>query len=150
VAFGSFDSGRRSAPMADINVIPLVDIMLVLLVIFIITAPLLTHSVKIDLPKAASAPDESRNPDIQFAIDGAGQLYWNSEKIDHAQMLSRFKAAGASDKSPELHLRIDRTVQYETVADVMSEASKAGVAKVGFVTDPSGVVSTTATPVQPR
>lgn len=150
MAFGSFDSGRRSTPMADINVIPLVDIMLVLLVIFIITAPLLTHSVKIDLPKAASAPDASRNAAIQFAIDGQGQLYWNSEKIDRAQMLARFRDAGALPDPPELHLRIDRTVQYETVADVMSEASKAGVAKVGFVTDPSGVVAATAAPVQTR
>ena len=86
MAFGSFDSGRRSTPMADINVIPLVDIMLVLLVIFIVTAPLLTHSVKIDLPKATSAPDQSREKAIQFAIDGAGQLYWNSEKISREQI----------------------------------------------------------------
>jgi biopolymer transport protein ExbD len=143
MAFGGFEGGgRRSTPMADINVIPLVDIMLVLLVIFIVTAPLLTHSVKIDLPKATSTPDESRNPAIQFAIDGAGQIYWNSEKITHEVMLQRFKASGALEKPPELHLRIDRSVQYETLADVMSEASKAGLAKVGFVTDPSGVVTT--------
>jgi biopolymer transport protein ExbD len=142
MAFGSFDSGRRSTPMADINVIPLVDIMLVLLVIFIVTAPLLTNSVKIDLPKATSAVDESREPAVQFAIDGAGQLYWDGDKIDHDQMLARFHEAGARPKPPELHLRVDRHVQYETLADVMSEASKAGVAKVGFVTDPSGVVTT--------
>jgi biopolymer transport protein ExbD len=148
VAFGGFSDGRRSAPMADINVIPLVDIMLVLLVIFIVTAPLLTHSVKIDLPKATSAVDESRSPAIQFAIDGDGQLYWDSQKIDHTQMLARLGEAGAREKPPELHLRIDRQVPYETVADVMSEASKAGVAKIGFITDPSGVVTTT-TATQP-
>ncbi len=146
MAFGGFEGGgRRSTPMADINVIPLVDIMLVLLVIFIVTAPLLTHSVKIDLPKAASTPDESRQPAVQFAIDGAGQIYWDGDKITHEQMLARFAEAGGREKPPELHLRIDRSVQYETLADVMSEASKAGVAKIGFVTDPSGVV-TTATP----
>lgn len=138
MAFGSFDSGRRSTPMADINVIPLVDIMLVLLVIFIVTAPLLTHSVKIDLPKAASAPDESRAPAIQFAVDGSGQLYWDGEKISRDQMLARFAEAGKRERPPEVHLRIDRTVQYETLADVMSEASKAGVSRLGFVTDPSG------------
>lgn len=142
MAFGGFDSGRRNAPMAEINVIPLVDIMLVLLVIFIVTAPLLTNSVKIDLPKAVSAPDESREPAIQFAIDAAGQLYWDGDRIDHDQMLQRFAAAGAKAKPPELHLRIDRRTQYETLADVMSEASKAGVAKVGFITDPSGKVTT--------
>ncbi len=146
MAFGGFEGGgRRSTPMADINVIPLVDIMLVLLVIFIVTAPLLTHSVKIDLPKATSAPDESREAAVQFAIDGGGQIYWDGAKITHDQMLQRFAEAGAREKPPELHLRIDRSVQYETLADVMSEASKAGVAKIGFVTDPSGVV-TTATP----
>ncbi len=145
MAFGGFSEGRRSTPMADINVIPLVDIMLVLLVIFIVTAPLLTHSVKIDLPKATSAVDESRSPAVQFAIDGGGQLYWDSQKIDHAQMLARLSEAGAREKPPELHLRIDRQVPYETVADVMSEASKAGVAKIGFITDPSGVVTTTTT-----
>jgi len=128
--------------MADINVIPLVDIMLVLLVIFIVTAPLLTHSVKIDLPKATSAPDESRAAAVQFAIDAAGQRYWDGEKISRDQMRQRFNAAGAQAKPPELHLRIDRQVRYETLADAMSEASKAGVAKVGFVTDPSGVVTT--------
>ena len=147
MAFGGFGDGRRSSPMAEINVIPLVDIMLVLLVIFIVTAPLLTHSVKVDLPKATSAPDESRNPAVQFAVDGAGQLYWDGEKITRDQMLRRFAEAGAREKPPELHLRIDRHVQYEPVADVMSEASKAGVAKIGFVTDPSGVV--TATTPQP-
>ena len=151
MAFGGFEGGgRRSTPMADINVIPLVDIMLVLLVIFIVTAPLLTHSVKIDLPKATSTPDESREAAIQFAIDGGGQIYWNSEKITHDVMLQRFKAAGALEKPPELHLRIDRSVQYETLAEVMSEASKAGLAKVGFVTDPSGVVTTTATTAAPQ
>lgn len=146
MAFGSFNSGRQSAPMAEINVIPLVDIMLVLLVIFIVTAPLLTHSVKIDLPNATSRPDETRATAVQFAIDSGGQLYWNSEKITRDQMLQRFREAGALEKPPELHLRIDRTTQYETIADVMSEAAKAGLAKVGFVTDPSGRVTTSAAP----
>ncbi len=136
--------------MAEINVIPLVDIMLVLLVIFIVTAPLLTNSVKIDLPKAVSAPDESREPAIQFAIDAAGQLYWDGEKINHDQMLQRFAGAGAKPKPPELHLRVDRHTQYETLADVMSEASKAGVAKVGFVTDPSGTVTTDTLTTAPQ
>ena len=146
MAFGGFSDGRRGAPMADINVIPLVDIMLVLLVIFIVSAPLLTNAVKIDLPKATSAPDASRDPAVQFAVDAAGQFYWDGEKIDHSQMLTRLRAAGGQNTPPELHLHIDRQVQYETVAEVMSEASKAGVAKIGFVTDPSGVVAAGALP----
>jgi biopolymer transport protein ExbD len=147
MAFGGFGGRPNSTPMADINVIPLVDIMLVLLVIFIVTAPLLTHAVKIDLPKAASAPDVSRDVAIQFAIDGGGQRYWDGEKITREEMLARFGQAGALEKPPELHLRIDRTVEYQALADVMSEASKAGVARIGFVTDPSGVGS--AGPVSP-
>ncbi|HEY6644300.1 biopolymer transporter ExbD [Povalibacter sp.] len=140
MAFGSFGSGSKSTPMAEINVIPLVDIMLVLLVIFIITAPLLTDAVKIDLPKASSTPNESKADNVQFAINSAGQLYWNGEPIDHDQMLQRFANAAQQEPTPELHLRVDRDARYEVLADVMSEASKAGLAKVGFITDPSGKV----------
>ncbi len=138
MAFGSFGAGRNTAPMAEINVIPLVDIMLVLLVIFIITAPLLTHAVKIDLPQASSAPNELRADNIQIAIDGAAQLFWNGERIEREQLVGRLREAGIRQPSPELHLRVDRNARYETVADVMSEAGKAGVTKIGFVTDPSG------------
>lgn len=140
MAFGSFGSGRNAAPMAEINVIPLVDIMLVLLVIFIITAPLLTHSVKIDLPKASSAPNELKADNIQFAIDGSGQLFWNGEPVQREQMIERLRTAGQRQPTPEFHLRVDRNARYETLADVMSEAGKAGVTKIGFVTDPSGTL----------
>lgn len=142
MAFGGFSSNRNSTPMADINVIPLVDIMLVLLVIFIITAPLLTHSVIIDLPKASSAPNQTPADKVQVAIDGRGQMFWDGEQVDRSQMVERLVAAGKKPVTPELHLRIDREAKYETLADVMSEASKAGVTKVGFVTDPSGAVTT--------
>ncbi len=139
MAFGSFGGGaRNSAPMAEINVIPLVDIMLVLLVIFIITAPLLTHAVKIDLPKADSATNVQKADAVQFAIDGDNQRWWNGERIDEAQAIERLRAAGQQQPTPELHLRIDRNARYEIIATVMSEAAKAGVTKVGFVTDPSG------------
>jgi biopolymer transport protein ExbD len=137
MAFGGFENKRNSTPMADINVIPLVDIMLVLLVIFIITAPLLTHAVRIDLPKATSTPDATRAAAVQFAIDGEGRTYWDGEQIDHAQMQQRFVAAGRQETPPELHLRLDRGTRYEVLAEVMSEASKAGLSKIGFVTDPS-------------
>lgn len=144
MAFGGFGSERNSAPMSEINMIPLIDIMLVLLVIFIVTAPLLTHSVKIDLPQAASAPNVTRAETVQFAIDGSGQMYWDGEKIDRSQMVQRMAAAGAGSQTPELHLRIDRQARYQTIADVMAEASKAGLTKIGFVTDPSGVLAPAA------
>jgi len=146
MAFGSFSSSRNSAPMADINVIPLVDIMLVLLVIFIITAPLLTHAVKIDLPNASSTPNELKPDNVQFAIDGDGQMFWNGEMVDHAQMLERVREAGQKNPTPELHLRIDRSARYEVIAEVMSEAGKAGLSKIGFVTDPSAAPAPTTTP----
>jgi biopolymer transport protein ExbD len=134
--------------MAEINVIPLVDIMLVLLVIFIITAPLLTHAVKIDLPRASSTPNEIRADNIQFAIDKDGQMFWDGEPIDRTQMLQRFAAAGQRSPTPELHLRVDRAARYETLADAMSEAGKAGIDKLGFVTDPSGNIAPATTTTQ--
>jgi biopolymer transport protein ExbD len=138
MAFGGFGGRPNSTPMADINVIPLVDIMLVLLVIFIVTAPLLTHSVQVDLPKVASAPNAPQGKPVEFALDGAGQMYWDGERIDRAEMTRRMAAAAAGrDPAPELHLRIDRQTRYETIAEVMSAAAKAGLTKIGFVTDPS-------------
>jgi len=132
--------------MAEINVIPLVDIMLVLLVIFIVTAPLLTHAVKIDLPKADSTANLQQADAIQFAIDGQGQRWWNGEPVDAAETVARLRAAGQQQPTPELHLRIDRKARYEDIALVMSEAAKAGVAKVGFVTDPGGAPLATVLP----
>ncbi len=148
MAFGSFGGGaRNTAPMAEINVIPLVDIMLVLLVIFIITAPLLTHAVKIDLPKADSTSNVQQADSIQLAIDGDSQRWWNGEKIDEAQTVERLREAGSRTPSPELHLRVDRNARYEIIATVMSEAAKAGVTKVGFVTDPGGAPLASVVPV---
>ncbi|MCX7059844.1 MAG: biopolymer transporter ExbD [Gammaproteobacteria bacterium] len=150
MAFGSFGGGaRNSAPMAEINVIPLVDIMLVLLVIFIVTAPLLTHAVKIDLPKADSAVQVQKADAVQFAIDGDNQRWWNGERVNEAQTIERLRAAGQQSLVPELHLRIDRNARYEIIATVMSEAAKAGVSKVGFVTDPSGAPLPVVMPVAP-
>lgn len=142
MAFGSFHAKPNAAPMAEINVIPLVDIMLVLLVIFIITAPLLTHAVKIDLPKASSAPNTLKAENIQFAIDGEGRMYWNGESVAMPELLNRLRAAGQQPTTPELHLRVDRNARYEVIAEVMSQAGKAGLTKIGFVTDPSGAAVT--------
>ncbi|MCI0750166.1 MAG: biopolymer transporter ExbD [Nevskiales bacterium] len=137
MAFGSFNSNANTAPMVEINVIPLVDIMLVLLVIFIITAPLLTHSVKIDLPRATSQPHVTRMENIQLAVDGAGRLFWNGEPVTHAQMIERMTAAGAQQPAPELHLHVDQNARYAPVADALSAAARAGLSRIGFVTDPA-------------
>jgi biopolymer transport protein ExbD len=136
MAFGSFKAGAESAPMAEINMIPLIDVMLVLLVIFIITAPLLTHAVKIDLPKAASHANLTRPDHIALSIDSTGQLYWNGERIDRTQLAPRMAAAANIEPQPELHLRADQTTQYQALAEVLAAAGKAGLTRIGFVSDP--------------
>ena len=99
MAFGSMQGSGRQAPMAEINVVPLVDVMLVLLIIFIITAPLLTHSVKIDLPKAESAPNITQPEHIELAIRTDGSLFWNGESVALEQLASRFGATVASTQN---------------------------------------------------
>ena len=137
MAFGSFDSRRHQGPMAEINVVPLVDVMLVLLVIFIITAPLLTNSVKIDLPKASSKPNITKPDHVEFAIREDGSFFWNGEQIEVASMPERFAIEAGRQPQPELHIRADRLARYELIAQVMSSAAKAGMLRIGFVTDPS-------------
>ena len=137
MAFGSFDSSRHQAPMSEINVVPLVDVMLVLLVIFIITAPLLTHAVKIDLPKASSNPMQARPGHIDFAIGADGSFYWNGEKIAASSLPGRFAGEASRQPQPELHIRADRLARYEWVAKVMSDAARSGLEHVGFITVPN-------------
>jgi len=137
MAFGGFSKASSSAPMAEINMVPLIDVMLVLLVIFIITAPLLTHAVKVDLPRASSTPNITQPQNIQLAIKANGDVYWNGEHIAETQIASRMTASARLDPQPELHLRADRTTNYEKVAQVLSAAAKAGLTKIGFVTEPA-------------
>jgi biopolymer transport protein ExbD len=117
--------------------VPLVDVMLVLLVIFIVTAPLLTHAVKIDLPKASSSANITKPEHIEFGIREGGELYWNGEKLLLTDLGPRFAAAAKQQPQPELHIRADRNARYESVAMVMSAAARAGLTRIGFVTDPA-------------
>ncbi|MCK2127878.1 biopolymer transporter ExbD [Thauera aromatica] len=136
MAFGGFDQGDTRPLQSDINMVPLIDVMLVLLIVFMITAPLLTHSVKIDLPRASSAPNPEKPETVTLALDEAGKLYWNNEALDKAALPARLAAAAARTPQPELHLRADRGTRYEVIAEVMSEARNAGVEKMGFITVP--------------
>ena len=129
--------GNRQAPMAEINVVPLVDVMLVLLIIFIITAPLLTHSVKIDLPKAENTANITRPEHIELAIYADGALFWNGESVVLQELDSRFRSTITQNPETELHIRADRLAHYEHVARAMSIAAKNGMSKIGFITDPS-------------
>jgi biopolymer transport protein ExbD len=136
MAFGGFNKGSEGAPMAEINMVPLIDVMLVLLVIFIITAPLLTHAVKIDLPRASSQPNHSKPDNIQLGIRAGGDVFWNGEKVDMATLEARMTAAAAIEPQPEVHIRADRSTEYQNVARVMATAGRVGLSKIGFVTEP--------------
>jgi biopolymer transport protein ExbD len=137
MAFGGFNRGGESAPMAEINMIPLIDVMLVLLVIFIITAPLLTHAVKVDLPKASSQPNLTKPDNVQLAIDAEGRVYWNGAVLDRAAWRAHMGAAATQKPVPEVHIRADGAVAYRKVAEVMADAAKAGLTRIGFVSDPN-------------
>jgi biopolymer transport protein ExbD len=137
MAFASMNDDDSNEALADINMIPLIDVMLVLLVIFIVTAPLLTHAVKMDLPKASSSANLTKPDNVQLAIDGDGRVYWNGEVVVATVLDQRLQAAAALTPQPELHLRADRGTPYEKVADVMSASARAGLTRIGFVTDPS-------------
>jgi len=137
MAFGTFDKGGAPAPMAEINMVPLIDVMLVLLVIFIITAPLLTHAVKVDLPKASSQVNQTKPDNVQLAIDRDGVVYWNGEAVGTMEWRKRMEAAAKVVPQPEIHLRADGEVAYRLVAQLMSDAARTGLTRIGFVTDPT-------------
>lgn len=135
-SFGSFSGETNRSLNSEINMVPLIDVMLVLLIVFMITAPLLTHSVKIDLPQAASQATENKPEVVALSINEAGQLFWNNEPIDDATLPVRLGAAAAQTPQPELHLHADRETRYQKLAEVMSLAREAGVEKMGFITMP--------------
>ena len=137
MAFGSFDRKTASQPMAEINMVPLIDVVLVLLVIFIVTAPLMTHAVKLDLPKATSSADIQKPEKVEFAIDANGGLFWKGERITREEAIARFAAEGAKRPQPEVYLRADQNVPYRYVAETLADASKGGLSKVAFVSEPT-------------
>jgi biopolymer transport protein ExbD len=136
MAFGGFDQQGANVPMSEINTTPLVDVMLVLLIIFMITAPLLTHAVKIDLPKASSQPSEDKPENISLALRSDGQLFWNDQPLAEAELSARLAEVASRQPQPELHLRADLETRYQKIAEVMSAARQAGIQKMGFVTQP--------------
>lgn len=138
MAGGGIGGGEsNSRPMSEINTTPLVDVMLVLLVIFIITAPLLTHAVKIDLPQATSQPSPEKPDIVDVAIDSAGVMYWNDQVVTLEEMGVKLNEVASKEPQPELHIRADKDTRYQILADVMAHAQNAGVQKLGFVSDPS-------------
>ena len=136
MAFGSFERKTSSQPMAEINMVPLIDVVLVLLVIFIVTAPLLTNVVKLDLPKASASADIQKPEKIEFAIDAQGGLFWGGERLTREEAIERFAEAGRKRPQPEVYLRADNTVPYRYVAQTLADASKGGLSKIAFVSEP--------------
>ena len=136
MAFGSFNPQRQASMMSDINVTPMVDVMLVLLVIFIITAPMMTSAVKLELPSAKAELSQAQPDSVTISIDAAGVVYWGEQKVDAAAFERKLQEAAASPVPPDIALRADKATRYEAVAQVMAAAQQHGLTKLGFVTDP--------------
>lgn len=131
---GDFDEDKGS--MSDINMTPLVDVMLVLLIIFIIAVPVITHSVKVDLPRADNTPNNIKPETINLSVTADGKLHWDESDINVDELLQRLNVEASKQPQPEIHIRGDRKVAYEEVIKVMSAVQRAGILKLGFVTEP--------------
>ena len=134
MAFGTQDDADDV--MNEINMTPLVDVMLVLLIIFIITVPVMKHSVNVDLPQASNQPENIKPETVRLSVDASGQYHWNEALLSDDELTPRLQAEAAKEPQPELHIRGDKAVRYERVAQAMAAAQRAGVRKIGFVTEP--------------
>ena len=138
-SFGSFSSDRQqTGTISEINMIPLIDVMLVLLIIFMITTPLMTHSIKIDVPRVTSQPAEQDPESIDLAIKATGEMYWNNEEVSMDSMREKMRelVAAQEDKPINLRIRADGEALYEQIAQVMAAARSTGVRRLGFITTP--------------
>lgn len=135
MAFGTKDDDTDDV-MNEINMTPFVDIMLVLLIIFIVTVPVMKHAINIDLPRASTQQLETKPETIGLSVDADGTYFWDNEAIEDDQLAVRLTAAAAKEPQPELHIRGDKLVRYERVAQVMATAQLSGIRKIGFITEP--------------
>ncbi|MDO9481458.1 MAG: biopolymer transporter ExbD [Hydrogenophaga sp.] len=135
MAFGTQDD--TDDVMNEINMTPLVDVMLVLLIIFIITVPVIKHAVNIDLPRASNEKVLDKPENVRLSIDADGAYFWNEQRVEDADLNNRLRAAADQTPQPELHIRGDKAVRYERVALAMAAAQSAGVRKIGFITEPT-------------
>ncbi len=134
MAFGTQDDSDDV--MNEINMTPMVDIMLVLLIIFIITVPVMKHSVNIDLPRATNEVQNIKPETLRLSVDAQGAYFLNETPIADADLAPRLKVGAAQNPQPELHIRGDKAVRYERVAQAMAAAQQAGLRKIGFITEP--------------
>lgn len=134
MAFGTQDD--TDDVMNEINMTPMVDIMLVLLIIFIITVPVMKHSINIDLPRASNEAQIIKPETIRLTVDAQGSYFINEVALSETELAPRLKLAAAQNPQPELHIRGDKNVRYERVAQAMAAAQQAGLRKIGFITEP--------------
>jgi len=135
MAIGTQDDNDQM--LSEINMIPFIDVMLVLLIIFIITVPVIKHAVNIDLPRASNQKVVDKPENIRLSVDADGVYFWNEARVDDAAFEQRLAIAATMDPQPELHIRGDKAVRYERVALAMAAAQRAGVRKIGFITEPA-------------
>jgi len=134
---GSADEDGEDQLNSTINTTPLVDVMLVLLIIFLITIPVVTHTVPVELPKETNVPTQTKPENINISVDREGNIYWNDKAIpDMANLLDRMKTEAQKDPQPEVHIRGDANTRYEFVGKVVFTCQRAGIVKVGFITEP--------------
>ena len=141
MAFGNLDSNNDNSSSGDdvmneINMTPMVDIMLVLLIIFIITVPVLKHAVNVDLPLATNTPQTVKPETLTLSVDADGGYFLNQTRVSDTELAVQLQQAAAQNPPPDLHIRGDKAVRYERVAQAMAAAQQAGVKKIAFSTEP--------------
>jgi biopolymer transport protein ExbD len=134
MAFGTQDD--TDEVMNEINMTPFVDVMLVLLIIFIITVPVMKHAVNVDLPRASSQREDAKPETVRLSVQADGTYYWNESKVTDEALPGLLRTEAAKNPQPDLHIRGDKAVRYERVAQAMAAAQQAGLRKIGFITEP--------------
>ena len=137
MAFGRLERTAAPQPMSDINITPLVDVMLVLVVIFLLTAPLLASAIRLDLPRADGSTPGAAPASVTVVLDPTGQVFVNDQPLDEAALVQRFTLLAAQSRATEVQLRADAAVPYGRVVQVLGAAQQAGLSRIGFVTEPS-------------
>jgi biopolymer transport protein ExbD len=134
MAIGTQDNSDQM--LSEINMIPFIDVMLVLLIIFIITVPVINHAVSVDLPRASNEKLVDKPQNVRLTVNAEGTYFWNDEAVADAVFEQRLQGVAAQQPQPELHIRGDRAVRYERVAQALATAQRVGVQKIGFITEP--------------
>jgi biopolymer transport protein ExbD len=139
MTFGNSDWSAETAPdvMNEINMTPFVDVMLVLLIVFMLAIPVVQHAVSVQLPNVTSTPQDAKPETIQLSVDATGNYFWNQTPVAQHALAGMLRAEAAKPRQPDLHIRADKAVRYDYVAQAMAAAQQAGLRKIGFITEPA-------------